>query len=104
MGNNLLMESYNIELEHIRLELTHRRCNISHLRHFVDQWFCYKHGHITKSGIASWGKIIFNEYVSEGVLKLLENHTKSELLNMKGKNKLIVEKEHIIPLYRITRN
>lgn len=103
MGNNLLMESYNIELEHIRLELTHRRCNISHLRHFVDQWFCYKHGHITKGGIASWGKIIFNEYVSEGVSKLLENHTKSELLNMKGKNKLIVEKEHIIPLYRITK-
>jgi len=97
------VENYKIELEHIRIELIHRRKNVNHFRHFVDQWFCYKHGHITKGGTASWGKIIFNEYVSEGVSKLLENHTRVELLNMKGKNKLIVEKEHIIPLHRITK-
>jgi hypothetical protein len=97
------MESYKVELEHIRIELMHRRQNVSHLRHFVDQWFCYKHGHITKGNKATWGKIVFNEYVSEGVLELLEKYTETDLLNMKGKNKLIVEKEHIIPLYQISK-
>ena len=97
------MENYKVELEHIKTELVYRRHNISHLRHFVDQWFCYKHGHITKGNNAAWGKIIFTEYVSEGVIKLLEKYSKKELLNMKGKSKLIVEKEHIIPLHRISK-
>ena len=61
------MESYKIELEHIRLELIHRRTKnvnvINHLRHFVDQWFCYKHGYITNGNRAAWGKIIFKEYI-----------------------------------------
>ena len=104
---NFQMESYKIELEHIRLELIHRRKNnvnsINHLRHFVDQWFCYKYGYITKGNRAAWGKIIFKEYVSEGVLKLLEKYTEEDLLNMKGKNRLIVDKEHIMPLNRITK-
>ena len=101
------MESFKIELEHIRLELIHRRTKnvnvINHLRHFVDQWFCYKYGYITNGNRAAWGKIIFKEYVSEGVLKLLEKYTEVELLSMKGKNRLIVEKEHIMPLNRITK-
>ena len=101
------MESYKIELEHIRIELIHRRTTnvnvINHLRHFVDQWFCYKYGYITNGNRAAWGKIIFKEYVSEGVLKLLEKYTEADLLSMKGKNRLIVEKEHIIPLNRITK-
>ena len=101
------MESYKIELEHIRIELIYRRAEkvnvINHLRHFVDQWFCYKYGYITNGNRAAWGKIIFQEYVSEGVLKLLEKYTKEDLLSMKGKNRLIVEKEHIIPLNRITK-
>ena len=101
------MESYKIELEHIRIELIHRRTEkvnvINHLRHFVDQWFCYKHGYITNGNRAAWGKIIFKEYVSEGVLKLLEKYTEAELLSMKGNNRLIVEKEHIMPLNRITK-
>jgi hypothetical protein len=101
------MESYKIELEHIRIELIHRRTKnvnvINHLRHFVDQWFCYKHGYITNGNRAAWGKIIFKEYVSEGVFKLLEKYTEEELLNMKGKSRLIVEKEHIMPLNRITK-
>lgn len=101
------MESYRIELEHIRLELIHRRTKninvINHLRHFVDQWFCYKYCYITNGNRAAWGKIIFKEYVSEGVLKLLEKHTEEDLLSMKGKNRLIVDKEHIIPLNRITK-
>ena len=105
--NRLQMENYKIELEHIRLELIHRRKNnvnsINHLRHFVDQWFCYKYGYITNGNRAAWGKIIFKEYVSEGILKLLEKHTEEDLLNMKGKNRLIVEKEHIMPLNRITK-
>jgi hypothetical protein len=101
------MENYKIELEHIRLELLHRRNNnsnsINHLRHFVDQWFCYKHGYITNGNRAAWGKIIFKEYISEGILKLLEKYTEEDLLKMKGKNRLIVEKEHIMPLNRITK-
>lgn len=101
------MESYKIELEHIRLELIYRRTKnvnvINHLRHFVDQWFCYKHGYITNGNRAAWGKIIFKQYVSEGVLKLLEKYTEVDLLSMKGKDRLIVEKEHIMPLNRITK-
>ena len=106
-SNKLQMESFKTELEHIRLELIHRRTKnvnvINHLRHFVDQWFCYKYGYITNGNRAAWGKIIFKEYVSEGVLKLLEKYTEVELLSMKGKNRLIVEKEHIMPLNRITK-
>ena len=105
--NKLQMESYKIELEHIRLEIIHRRTKngtvINHFRHFVDQWFCYKYGYITNGNRAAWGKIIFKEYVSEGVLKLLEKYTEEDLLSMKGKNRLIVEKEHIMPLNRITK-
>jgi hypothetical protein len=105
--NKLQMESFKIELEHIKLELIHRRTKnvnvINHLRHFVDQWFCYKYGYITNGNRAAWGKIIFKEYVSEGVLKLLEKYTEEDLLRMKGKNRLIVEKEHIMPLNRITK-
>ena len=101
------MESFKIELEHIRLELKYRRKEnvnaINHLRHFVDQWFCYKYGYITNGNKAAWGKIIFKEYVSEGVVKLLEKYTEADLLSMKGKNRLIVEKEHIMPLNRITK-
>lgn len=97
------MECYKIELEHIRIELLHRRTKVHHLRHFVDQWFCYKCGYITNGKRAAWGKIIFKEYVSEGVLKLLEKYTERELLNLKGKNRLIVEKEHIMPLNQITK-
>lgn len=101
------MENFEIELEHIRLELLHRRKEnikrINHLRHFVDQWFCFKYGYITAGNKAAWGKIIFKEYISEGVLKLLEKYTEYDLLNMKGKNRLIVNKEHIMPLNRIAK-
>jgi hypothetical protein len=101
------MNNEEIELEHIRLELLHRRKEnvkiIHHLRHFVDQWFCFKNGYITKGNKAAWGKIIFKEYVSEGVLKLLEKYTEDDLLRMKGKNRLIVDKEHIIPLKLIAK-
>jgi hypothetical protein len=101
------MENHTIELEHIRLELLHRRKEnvkvINHLRHFVDQWFCYKKGYITTGNKAAWGKIIFKEYISEGVLKLLEKYNEDDLLRMKGKNRLIVDKEHIVPLNRIAK-
>jgi hypothetical protein len=76
-----------IELKHIQLELQYGRTH--HFRHFVDQYFCYKHGYVTKSGKASWSKIPWNEYVSEEA-----NKTRDK--------KLIVEKEHILPLGVIT--
>ena len=101
------MESYKIELEHIKIELLYRRSKntkvLNHLRHFIDQWYCYKFGYVTSGNRAAWGKIIFKEYISEGVVKLLEKYSEEELLQMKGENRLIVDKEHIMPLNRITK-
>lgn len=37
------------------------------------------------------------------MLKLLEKYTEEELLQMKGKNRLIIDKEHVMPLNRITK-
>ncbi len=101
------MESHRIELEHIKLELLHRRNknakSLNHLRHFVDQWYCYKFDYVTKGNKAAWGKIIFKEYISEGVVKLLKKYSEEELLQMKGKNRLIIDKEHIMPLNRVAK-
>jgi hypothetical protein len=81
------MNNALIELKHIQLELHHGRTH--HFRHFIDQYFCYEHGYVTKSGKASWGKIPWNEYVSEAA-----NRTRDK--------KLVVEKEHVVPLDVIT--
>jgi len=52
-----------IELEHILIEIKHQRGQ--HLRHFIDQYFCYKNGYVTKNCKPAWGKILWNEWVSE---------------------------------------
>lgn len=77
------MKNEIIELKHIELEIKNNRTN--HFRHFVDQYFCYKNNYVTKSGKASWSKIPWNEYVSIDADK-----TRNK--------KLVVEKEHIVPL------
>lgn len=76
----MLNNNCNIEIEHIRLEIKHQRGQ--HLRHFIDQYFCYKNGYVTKNHKPAWKKIFWNEYVS------------IEAENNGGK----VVKEHIIPI------
>ena len=77
------MKNELIELKHLQLEIKNNRTQ--HFRHFVDQYFCYKNNYTTKSGKASWSKIPWNEYVS-----LEGNKTRDK--------KLVIEKEHIVPL------
>lgn len=71
-----------IELKHILLELHNNRSQ--HLRHFVDQYFCYKNGYVNKNGKAKWDLIFWKEYVSSNAEKLTDK-------------KLII-KEHVVPL------
>jgi len=83
-----MIAQHIIELEHIQLE--HRHGRYCHLRSFVDQWYCHKHGYISKNGRAAWGKIAFSEMVSEGAV---------------GKTlKEVVHKEHVVPLKVITES
>ena len=75
-----LENNCKIELEHIQLEIVSQRGQ--HLRHFIDQYFCYKHEYVTRTCKPAWGKIFWKEYVS------------IEAINS-GKD---VIKEHIVPL------
>lgn len=76
-----------IELKHIQLELNNARNH--HFRHFVDQFYCYKHGFITESGKASPDKILWNGYVSRDASQT--------------KDRSEVTKEHVFPLKLITQ-
>jgi len=81
-----MTEDYaRIELQHIQIELVNKR--YQHLRHFIDQYFCYKKGYVNGNGNADWGQIFWNEYVSS---KAMEKTERS-----------MVRKEHVIPLKRI---
>ena len=55
-------------------------------RDLVDRYFCYANGYVTKTGNASWGKIVGAEWITEGYTSL-----------PKG-DKSYVEKEHVYPL------
>tara|TARA_R110000787_G_scaffold58218_1_gene132707 strand:+ start:435 stop:1010 length:576 start_codon:yes stop_codon:yes gene_type:complete len=81
-------EHLKLELEHIMLEIRSRRGR--HLRHFVDQYFCYKHGYVRSSGTPNWDGIIFNEYVSKSADEMHLAHGHVE-----------VTRDHIVPLNRI---
>lgn len=76
-----------IELLHIQLELQHGRAH--HLRHFIDQFYCYKHGYTNRSGKADWDRLLWSEYVSKAA--------------MLTRNKADVTKEHVVPLKLIGR-
>jgi len=71
-----------IELEHIQIELRNGRSQ--HFRHFVDQYYCYKHGHVKSTGAAHWESIVWKGSVSRDARRL-------------GDRKLVV-KEHVVPL------
>jgi hypothetical protein len=76
-----------IELKHIQIELENGR--YQHMRHFVDQYFCYKNDYVKKTGTANWESIVWNETVSLKA-KVEEDRKK-------------VVKEHVVPLKRITQ-
>ena len=80
-----------LELKHIQLELSHSRAQ--HLRHFIDQYYCYKHDYVNRNGKAKWSDIMWNEYVSIEA---------SELRLIDDNDKNFVTKEHIVPLKVIT--
>ncbi|MGQ7960249.1 hypothetical protein ACUTAF_21450 [Pseudomonas sp. SP16.1] len=85
------MESNNknalIELQHIELELRNNRTQ--HFRHFVDQYYCYKHNHVNGSGKANWEGMVWKGFVSTEALKTTDRKS--------------VVKEHVIPLKVITK-
>ena len=87
MGKKNTSEKYSkIELEHIKIEIKHKRFH--HLRHFIDQYYCYVHGYITKNGTPKWSDILWSSNVSIQAQK-------------QKKTKLVV-KEHVVPIKVIT--
>lgn len=80
----------NIELQHIQIELQNNRCLPRYLRSFADAWFCHENGYENSKGNVDWHSIARNEYVTDGVMKT-------------SNDKLIVDKEHIIPLSVIAK-
>ena len=76
-----------IELKHIELELKYGRTQ--HFRHFIDQYYCYKHGCVTSGGKAKWEGLLFTGAVSVAARAAEEN--RKDLV-----------KEHAIPLKFIT--
>lgn len=70
-----------IELKHIQIEIEHQRGQ--HLRHFIDQYFCYKHEYVTSNCNAAWKKINWNEHISK---EADNNHDKK------------VTRDHIVPI------
>lgn len=86
--NNSLnrLSDTQIELHHIKLELENGRTQ--HFRSFVDQYYCYKHGYINRSGKAKWDDLFWKEVVSVGATATSD---KSEVV-----------KEHVVPLKVIT--
>jgi len=76
-----------IELKHIELEL--RNSRTQHFRHFIDQYYCYKHNHVKASGKANWEGMVWKGFVSIEASKI--------------SNRKDVVKEHVIPLKVITK-
>lgn len=85
MQNLNFIHYADIEIEHIYIELKNGRAN--HMRHFIDQYFCYKNGYVRKSGSANWHEIVLNEYVSDEA--------------QKTRDRSLMVKEHVVPLKRI---
>lgn len=81
------MDNCTIELKHIKLEIDHGRHR--HMRHFVDQYYCYKKGYVNSSGNPDWEKILWNS--GEIVSKSAQEET----------DRKNVVKEHVVPLKRI---
>ena len=76
-----------VELQHIELELRNGRAQ--HMRSFVDQYYCYKNGHMNSRGRASWDVVVWKGLVSVEAREL-------------GDRKQVV-KEHLVPIRVITK-
>ncbi|MBU2945815.1 hypothetical protein [Zobellia uliginosa] len=76
-----------IELKHIKIELENSRSH--HIRHFIDQYYCYKNNYVTKTGNPAWNKIFWSGLVS--------------LEAAKEVNRKQVVKEHVVPVKVITQ-
>lgn len=82
MKNSRCEEFARLELKHIQLELQHNR--YQHLRHFVDQYYCYRRGIVKRTGRAHWEGVVWKDIVS--VSARSESDRKR------------VVKEHVVPL------
>ena len=71
-----------VELKHIQIELENDRTQ--HMRHFVDQYYCYKNNFVNSNGKANWEKLMWKGLVSVNAQKETDR-------------KLVV-KEHVVPL------
>ncbi len=81
-----------IELRLIELELRNR--TPQHLRHFVDQYYCYKHGIVNRNGGARWAGIVGRGHVSIEGRRLIsdrKNIVKEHMVPIKVISKLLVE-------------
>ena len=79
-------DNVEIELLHIELELKIGRAQ--HFRHFVDQYYCYRHGYVTSGGRAKWEALLRTGVVSAAALDERE------------RKRLV--REHAVPLKVIT--
>ena len=82
MGSTQALQNAQIELEHIELELRYQRT--CHLRHFIDQYYCYKNNYLTRNGRASWERIIWRGFVSIDAAQISSRKE--------------VVKEHVVPI------
>jgi len=91
MSDSIIAPSHiwhaELELKHVQLELEHRRCQ--HMRHFIDQYYCYRKGFVKSSGVADWDAPIWKGVVSVAARR------------EEGNRKLVV-KEHAVPIKEIT--
>jgi hypothetical protein len=80
-----LVSHAEVELRHIKLELDSGRRQ--HMRHFIDQYYCYRLGgdYVRASGTAHWENIWFKAIRSQDAQKL-------------GDDREALVKEHVVPL------
>ena len=77
-----------LELRHVQLELEHRR--FQHLRHFIDQYYCYRKGIVKRTGTADWESVVWKGVVSTRARSLEPDRSQ-------------VVKEHVVPIRAIAR-
>ena len=76
-----------IELKHIQIELQNNR--LEHLRHFVDQYYCYKNGFVKRTGKADWNGVLWKGIVSAAARSQADPQ--------------LIVKEHVVPLKVISQ-
>ena len=83
MGDSHCHHYAKLELKHIQLELLHDR--YQHLRHFVDQYYCYRNKIVKRTGRADWEGVVWKDFVSVAARRLQPERKR-------------VVKEHLVPL------